>query len=419
MPTSRELREERAGLIEQQRALLDAAEADNRDLNADEREHYDRLGEETDRLEARYTRLEQQEEREAELGRHVNEGFRDAPGDGDASGDGDADDGGLSGERYAEAFEGYMTRGYEGLQHETRATLQIDSDVGGGFIAASERFINRMIQAVDEVLVVRQLATKYPCAYGESLGFPSLDGDISDFEFGAGELTEASEDTGLAFGKRELIPRALKRKVVKISKRLLESPRMDAEGIVIDRCSLALARGQETAFMTGSGAAEPLGLFTASADGIPTSKDVSTDMTTTNVSGNGLISVQGALPDQFQAKARWMFHRDGVTKIRKLKDDNGQYLWQPGLQAGQPDLLLAKPIVTGSKVPNTWTAGLYVGMYGDFSHYWIADAVSMVVQRLVEKYALTGQVGLLFDKMAVDGMPVQSDAFRRVKLAAS
>ena len=418
MPTSRELREQRAGLVEQQRALLDAAETENRDLNAEETEQYERLGDETDRIEARYTRLEEQEAREADLARPLNEGFREDPGSG--NGEGDADDGqGIASVRYAEAFAGYMTRGYDGLQHEVRATLQIDSDVGGGFIAASEQFINRLLVGLDEVCVVRQHATKYQCAYGESLGFPTLDGDISDFEFGAGELTAAAEDTGLAFGKRELIPRALKRKIVKISKRLLESPRMDPEGIVIDRTRRALGRGEETAFMTGSGAAEPLGLFVASDDGIPASMDVSTDMTATEVTGDGFIEVQGALPDEYQAAARWLFHRNTVTKTRKLKDNNGQYLWQPGLQAGKPDLLLAKPITTGSKVPNTFAANQYVGLYGDLTKYWIADAMSMVVQRLVEKYAETGQIGLLFDKMAVDGMPVVPEAFRRVKLAAA
>jgi len=122
------------------------------------------------------------------------------------------------------------------------------------------------------------------------------------------------------------------------------------------------------------------------------------------------------LDEAYQGPARWLIHRNGWTLIRKIKTAEGQYIWQPGLQAGAPDVILGKPYHLGGYVPSTYTAGEYVAMYADFSYYWIADAVSMTIQRLVEKYALTGQIGLLFDKLAVDAQPVLEEAFVRMKL---
>ena len=67
-------------------------------------------------------------------------------------------------------------------------------------------------------------------------------------------------------------------------------------------------------------------------------------------------------------------------------------------------------------VPNTFTSGQYVGILGDFSYYWIADAFDMTIQRLTELYAETNQMGLI-TRWSTDAMPVLENAFARVKLA--
>ncbi|MCI0349387.1 MAG: phage major capsid protein, partial [Acidobacteriales bacterium] len=101
---------------------------------------------------------------------------------------------------------------------------------------------------------------------------------------------------------------------------------------------------------------------------------------------------------------------------RKLKDGMGQFLWQPGLASGQPDRILDVPVIMSEYAPNTFTTGLYVGIIGDFSYYWIADDLSLTVQRLNELYAETNQIGFI-GRLEVDGMPVLAEAFARVKLA--
>ena len=100
----------------------------------------------------------------------------------------------------------------------------------------------------------------------------------------------------------------------------------------------------------------------------------------------------------------------------RLKDGNGQYLIREGIASDGGDMLLDLPMFESEYAPNTFTTGQYVGILGDFSRYWIADSMDMRVQRLVELYAETNQVGFI-GRREVDGMPVLEEAFVRVTLA--
>ncbi len=451
MATSVQLRKDRATIWERAKEINDGAEARKEEFTAEETETYQKCMDDMDALKGRIDRKEEYEKLSASMAldqtgngtpldtRDEKYKVDEKPGDLKAKatpeemrylrnglcyaksqlpmreGSRTVWTPGTDTRKYAIAFRDFLAVGADRSPIESRSTLQVDLDTAGGFIAASERFISRLIQAVDDLVVVRSVASVFPAVYGETLGAPSLDTDISEFTFGAGELTEAVEDT-VAIGKRELRPHNLIPKAVRISNALLQNPVMDVERLVVDRVAVQLANGLEAAYMTGTGAQEPLGLFTASAEGIPTGRDVDTDNTTTAITADHLIEVQGTLKSQYQPNAKWLLNRTVVTLIRKLTAEDAQYIWQPGLTVGAPDVLLGKPILQSEKVPNTMTAALYVGMYADFSWYWIADAVSMTVQRLVEKYALTNEIGLLFNKMAADAMPVQAEAFVRMQL---
>jgi HK97 family phage major capsid protein len=294
--------------------------------------------------------------------------------------------------------------------------LQAENDLYGGYLAAPQQLVSGLIQAVDNAVVIRQLATKYQVNGAHSLGLPSLDTDPADANWTT-ELATGSEDSSMAFGKRELAPHPLA-KLLKVSEKLLRMT--DVESLVRERLAYKFGVTEEQAFMTGTGASQPLGLFTASDDGIPTSRDVSTDNTTTALTADGLINALYSLKPQYQRSpnTRWLFHRDAVKMIRKLKSNDNQYIWQPGIVAGQPDMLFNIPVIQSEYVPNTFTAALYVGMVGDFSKYVIADSVSLSIKRLVELYAATAQVGFIC-RTEVDGMPALAEAFARVKLAAS
>lgn len=187
---------------------------------------------------------------------------------------------------------------------------------------------------------------------------------------------------------------------------------------MLRRLAYKLSVVMENAFLNGTGVNQPLGVFTASAQGISTGRDVSTGNTATEMRFDGLIEAKYTLKAQYWPMARWIFHRSGIKQIAKLKDGEGQYLWQPTTQQGQPDRILGLPVWASEYAPSTFTASQYVGILGDFSNYWIADALNMDMQRLDELYAATGQVGFI-SRVEADGMPVLEEAFVRVKLAAS
>jgi HK97 family phage major capsid protein len=219
----------------------------------------------------------------------------------------------------------------------------------------------------------------------------------------------------MAFGKRKMIPHPLA-KLIKVSKDFL---RMNTRGESLVRDRLAYKNGiaQEKGFMTGTGVQQALGIFTASADGIPTTRDVSTGNTTTAPTFDGLLGAKYALKEQYRRSKsiRWIFHPDVLLAIAKLKDGNGQYLWKESVRVGEPDTILSIGLMESQYAPNTMTTGQYVGALGDWSYYWIADAMDFAIQRLDELYAATNQVGFIC-RSATDGQFTLAEAAVRVKL---
>jgi len=313
------------------------------------------------------------------------------------------------------AFNKFLINGHTNLQPGERAALGVDTSASGGTLVAPEEFVADLIKFVDDRVYIRSLATVLPVTDADSLGIPTWDADPSDAVW-TSEIGTGDEDTASSTGKRVLKPHPLGKRI-KISRTLLRKSVIPAEQLVRERLGYKFAVTEEKAFLAGSGANEPLGLFTASANGISTGRDVSTDNTLTEIKADGLINAKFALKAQYMASpnTRWIFHRTAVRNIRKLKDGNGQYLWQMGL-GGSPDTILEVPYLMSEFAPSTFTTGLYVGIIGDLTWYYIADSLRMEIQRLDELYAATNQVGFI-GRLECDGAPVLEEAFARVKLA--
>ncbi len=317
-----------------------------------------------------------------------------------------------------DGFKGALMYGknYNGPGKELYNALQQDSDTQGGFVATPQQFVNQLIQFVDDALWIRQRATVITLTQGDSIGIPALTVDPSDADWTA-EIVPVSEDSQMSFGKRQMKVHPLAKRL-RISNKLLRNSAIPIEKLIAERLAFKFAVPQEKAFMLGSGNGQPLGLFTPSDQGISVNRDVSTGNTTSNISFDGLIEAKYGLKSQYQAKAEWLMHRLAVKQVSKLKDSDGQYLWQPSTQQGQPSLILGNPLNMSEYVPNSFTAGAYVGMIGDFSQYWILDTLNFQMQMLHELYAESNQVGFI-GRSEVDGMPVLEEAFNRIQLASS
>lgn len=411
----KELLEKRRLAIEQSRGLLDKADKEKRALSTEEREQYDAWDKEIDSLSDRIEREEKQVKREAQMGEYRGTGgvqYADKPTQTQATAKRDEKE---VAEEQRKAFQNYLKFGAGELTPDERRALQQGIGPQGGFLVPGEQFVATLLQKVDDLFFLRALATKYTITGAQSLGVPSLETDLNDADWTT-ELATGSEDTALRLGKRQLKPNPMAKRV-KISNTLLQNAVIAADTLVLERMAYVFAKTMEKAFLTGDGNEKPLGLFTASADGISTGRDVSTDNTTTAVTFDGLINAKYSVKSQYWARAGWLFHRDGVKQIRKIKNAvDGNYVWEPSVRVGEPDTILNAAVYMSEYVPNTFTTGLYVGMYGDFSKYWIADSMGMSVQRLNELYAEANQVGFI-GRMSSDAMPALEEAFARVKLA--
>ncbi|HOJ78415.1 MAG TPA: phage major capsid protein [Bacillota bacterium] len=399
-----EKRQELNKLVNDIRAKIDTAEKEKRALTQEEKNSIAEMEKRADELDAQIELEQRQLDRERKMGEV------DAKPIGEQRGEEPED----KSKEYRSAFGKYLRDGERAryTDAELRA-IQADNEATGGMFMAPNQFVNEVIKAADDNLVIADLARVFNIGTAPGLGAPSLDSDIDDADW-TPEIKTVTETGDPKFGKRELTAHQLT-KLVKISNKLLSGSGINIEAFIQERLGYKFGIAQEKAFMTGDGAQKPLGLFVASDQGISTDYDVSTGNTATAITFDGLMEAKYSLKDVYQRRATWLFHRDAIKNIRKIKDGNGQYIWQAAVTGGNPAMILDTPYRTSEFVPNTFTSGEYVGIIGDFSFYWIIRRGVMAIQVLKELYALTNQTGYI-GRLEVDAMPVLGEAFRRVKL---
>lgn len=401
MKTSREIRQEKGSLWNAMTAITDSAKAEGRDLSAEELSSWNKLDADMELIVGQLDFAEKHEARERENAEPI------APPSSGGGGSNPAESAKM------DAFRHYILEGMSSLSPTELAALQGDNGPQGGYLVAPMEFVNSLIKAEDDLTFVRKYATIQQLTSSQSVGRPSLDADPADADW-TKEIATGTEDSTMKFGSRELTPHPVAKRI-KISNKLLRlSPSVEA--LVNDRLAYKFAITEEKAYLTGDGVDKPLGLFTASLDGIPTSRDVVVGGVSA-ITADGLIDVKYSLKAAYWDRARWLFHRDAIRGIRKLTTTtSGDYVWRPGLAGDAADTILDAPFDISEYVPNTFTTGLYVCLYGDLKQYWIAEALDMQLQVLDQLYAETNQTGYIGRK-EIDGMPVLAEAFARGKLA--
>jgi HK97 family phage major capsid protein len=400
-----EMKQKRAGLWEQAKAINEKTLEENRDFTTEEQTQYDKINADMDQLQNQIERSERILAQGADMDR-LEDAHRPDPKAGQASANPRAS------EEYRNAFNKFLVSGMNSLSPADIKNMAADPDTEGGYLVTPEQMVAELLKEVDNLVHIRQFATIHQLTQAKSLGVVTLESDVDDADWTT-ELKTGNE-SDLSLGKRELRPHPLAKRV-KVSNTLLRLTAGGAESLVRSRLAYKFGITQEKGFMTGDGNQKPLGIFTASKDGIPTSRDVVGSNTATEIKADTLIDALYNLKGAYQANARWGFHRDIVKEIRKLKDLDGQYLWAPGIAGGQPDTILSKPFFMSEYAPNTMTSGKYVGIVGDFKYYWIAEAMNLAIQRLVELYAESNQTGFI-GRYEGDGQPVMGEAFTRIKL---
>ncbi len=328
---------------------------------------------------------------------------------------------------YKEAFSHYLRTGQK--SPELRA-LAADTDVAGGFTIPYEQFADEFIQAIDDEVFVRQLAKKFTLTNGQRLTFPTRASDLGDATWGT-ELQVATADTTLAVGQRTLTPHPMTAQIL-VSKLLYGVSSVDIDAFVRERFVYKYGITAEKAYMEGNGAGRPLGVFIGDANGLSTTRDVTTSASSANPTALNLIATFYTLKPQYRRNASWVLNRTWMSSIRRLQDSNNNFIWQPagfgtaqGLTVGKPDTILGAPYYESEYAPSVATAAGssgtgaassgYFAAVGDFSKgYYIADREGLGVAMYDQINAATNQntyIGL----WETDGKPVLEEALVRAR----
>lgn len=291
------------------------------------------------------------------------------------------------------------------------------SDAPGGAAAlAPEQFMDEIVKEVEKNAVIYNKVRKIPVTSAGSLGVPYEKTDASTAEW-TNEIpsSEIGYDKTLEYGKRSLVPTDLVKQAV-VTKKLIATSAFPIDTIVKEKIAEKLTGAIENSILNGTGTNQPLGVFTASDNGIPTSRDVETAGAT--ISADDLINMKMKLRAEYRNKACWVMSTEILKEVMKLKATDGRYLWQPAIAEGEPSTILGLPVVESEYAPTATTAGSYVAVLGDFTHYWFAYWKNLEVTVLNEKYAGTNQIGFLGHTLA-DGCPTLPAAFARLAIKNS
>ena len=302
-------------------------------------------------------------------------------------------------------------------------SLGTSGSPGSGYALAPQQFVAEVIEGAANEYPIYDAIEKIPVEGAGSLGLPYESTDASDAAW-TNEVPSdpISADSSLAYGKRELKPNDLV-KLIKVSKKMIASSGIPVETLVARKLREKIFSAFEAGILTGNGSGKPLGVFYASNDGVPTARDVeSTRSGSTVASGvimtaDDLIKMKMKLKPAYRRNAVWVMHTDILKDIMLFKDQDGQYIWRPGLRDGEPDTILGMPVIESAFAPNTKVAGSYVIVLGDFRNYYkFAYWKGVEVQVLAELFAQKNQIGYIAHTLA-DGMPTLGEAFARLKVS--
>ena len=379
-----ELREKRAKAWEAAKAFLDSHRNDKGVLSAEDDAAYTRMEQEITDLGKEIARLERQEALDAELNRPVNKPLTGKPMNGK-----EENKTGRATDEYRQNFWNMM-RSKAPMPSVVNA-LQIGTDSEGGYLVPDE-YERTLVEALEEENVFRQLAKVIQTSSGDrKIPVVATKGTASWIDE-EGAYTESDDSFGqVSIGAYKLGT------MIKVSDELLNDSVFDLENYISTEFARRIGAKEEEAFLVGDGDGKPTGIFNATGGaqlGV-------TAGSATAITADEIIDLVYSLKAPYRKNAVFLMNDATVKAIRKLKDGQGQYLWQPSLTAGTPDTLLNRPVYTSAYAPII-EAGAKTIAFGDFGYYWIADRQGRSFKRLNELFATTGQVGFLASQR-VDG----------------
>lgn len=394
--TVQELIDKRARAWESAKNFLESHRTEKGTLSAEDDAIYDRMEKDITDLTKEIDRINHQKEIEDMLALPVNTPLTHKPMNG-----------GMDREqkkgRASDAYKGAMLDWMRSGFHQISNVLREGDDASGGYLVPEE-WDHRLIDVLNEENIFRGLATTI-----NTSGLHRI--NIAGTKPAAAWIDEGEE---LTFGDAtfaQITMDAYKLHVaIKITEELLYDNAFDLESYIVNQFGKALGNAEEDAFLNGDGQGKPTGIFNATGGG-------QIGVTATNkITSDDIISLIYALKRPYRKNASFILNDKTLAMLRKLKDENGAYLWQPSYQAGEPDRLCGYAVRTSAYAPII-EAGKPAIAFGDYSYYNIGDRGTRSFQELRELFAGNGMVGYVA-KERVDGRLVLPEAVQILTLGS-
>ena len=399
--TLNEMLEKRKNLLNTMDGFLETHKNSNGALSVEDDATYSKMEKEFDELTASITRAQRRANMEMEMNKPVNAPITAKP----MVMTEPEDSTGRASKGYKKNFWNAMRR--KQMTPEMVNALQIGTDSEGGYLVPDE-YEKTLVEALEEENIFRKLAHVISTSSGDrkipvvaskgSASWVDEEGTIPDSDDAFNQVSIGAYKLGT---------------LIKVSNELLNDSVFNLESYISKEFARRIGSKEEDAFFNGNGTGKPVGIFNATGG----AEVGVTAASATAITADEIIDLFYSLKAPYRKNAVWILNDATIKALRKLKDNNGNYLWQPSLTAGTPDTILGRPVYTSSYVP-TIAAGAKTIAFGDFSYYWIADRAGRNFKKLTELYAANDQTGFVATQR-VDGKLILPEAIKVLKMKAT
>ena len=388
--TIKDLIEKRAKVWETAKNFVETHENSNGVLSEEDTATYNKMEKEIEDLTSAIDRQRRAEEREADMSKPINSPLTSKPYV-------DTTEKAKTG-RASDEYKKAMLTALRSNFRQVSNVLQEGVDADGGYLVPEE-YDHRLIDVLTEENIMRGLATKITTSGEHKINIAATKPAAAWIEEGG----------ALSFGDATFDQKILDAHklhvAIKITEELLYDNAFGLENYIITEFGKALANAEEDAFLNGDGVGKPTGIFDKTKGG------ESIGTLTAALKSDDILDLIYKLKRPYRKNASFIMNDATLAQIRKLKDNNGQYLWQPSYQANEPDKILGYNIRTSAFAPTDAIA------FGDYKYYNIGDRGSRSFKQLNELFAGNGMIGYVA-KERVDGLLILPEAVKILGLKA-
>lgn len=285
---------------------------------------------------------------------------------------------------YAAHFDVSFRKDYRSVRTEHRALGTQIAASGGALIP--DGFVNNLEMALLQFGGMRTVADVLRTDTGNNIPWPTSN-DTSNEGAILGEATTVGSSVDPTFGATTFHAYKYSSKLVQVAVELLEDSAFNLAAELGRMLGERIGRITNRHFTVGTGASQPWGLVPSATVGVTTAS-------ASAIAADEILTLVHAVDPAYRPGSVFMMLDSTLLALRKLKDGNGQYLWQPGFQAGMPDMLLGYPVVANQHMAAI-AASAKVIAFGALNKYKIRDVSGFRLRRLVERYADTDQEGFI------------------------